>query len=174
MSTAAALTVALLCLVPCLAGSGSIEATRRQPDKQLQFLAVSLPLSPLHSIVAIGQELCLRGHNVTVASVGEEGAKKTSKYAPICKLNYLSLGPSPLSKSEISRKIADSIMTTNSTFKQLKTALGLFSAFQSAMEGPMDEALRRGLVKPDFALISLPVGGMARILEKHGVDFAVK
>ena len=41
--------------------------------EKFDFLVVGVPLSPLHNCISIGQELCLRGHNVTVLSFAGTG-----------------------------------------------------------------------------------------------------
>jgi hypothetical protein len=129
----------------------------------------------MHSVVAIGQEMCLRGHNVTVVSLGEEGAKKARKYSPKCALNYISAGPMPLTKDEINQLMVTKIASTNSTFLQMKyAATELFPIVGGKLVDPVRALLQSGAVNPDYALLSLPAGQLAPILSAHGVEFAIK
>ncbi|CAE8742266.1 unnamed protein product [Polarella glacialis] len=134
---------------------------------------VSFPLSPLHGVVEIGQELCLRGHNVTVLSFGERGRSKTKKYSPKCPLNYVSMGPLPVSDAAEQEILAEMALT-NSTLKQIRSAAGgLFSAYISSVRKPLTQIMASGIVKPHFALVSVPMGIVGEVLLDHGVDFAV-
>ena len=142
----------------------------------MDFLVLSIPLSPLHSVAAIAQELCLRGHNVTVGSLGAEGLKKVGKYSPKCKVNYVDLGPMPLTKEQMDDVMANRVGATNSSVGQMKAAAThLFSKFWGSLDIPLEAMLADGTIaKPDFALISPPIGNTARLLNDHGVDYAVK
>jgi len=142
--------------------------------KRLELLFVALPLSHMHSPAAVAQEMCLRGHNVTLASLGEEGEKKARKYTPLCPVNYVSLGPSPHSNKDIERFYVEKMSVTNNTLTQLSHAKALFSEFNGIMEGPLDKLLSDRVISPDYAVISIPLGAIPAVLNKHGVDFAIK
>lgn len=134
---------------------------------------VGIPLSPLHNVVAIGQELCLRGHSVTVLSFGERGRLKTRKYSPKCMLGYISLGELPVSE-EAEQDTMLKISGTNSTLEFFKIATkGLFAPYFSAMKAPIAKVLASGAVRPDYALVSFPFGAAGEALKEHGVDFAI-
>mmetsp|Transcript_12376 Transcript_12376/g.34763 ORF Transcript_12376/g.34763 Transcript_12376/m.34763 type:complete len:525 (-) Transcript_12376:143-1717(-) len=141
--------------------------------KRLELLFVALPLSHMHSPAAVAQEMCLRGHNVTLASLGEEGEKKARKYTPLCPVNYVSLGPSPHSNKDIERFYVEKMSVTNNTLTQLSHAKALFSEFNGIMEGPLDKLLSDRVISPDYAVISIPLGAIPAVLNKHGVDFAI-
>ncbi|CAE7364144.1 Ugt1a1 [Symbiodinium pilosum] len=102
--------------------------------RKYHFLVVGVPLSPLHNCVSIAQELCLRGHNVTVMSFADRGRQKVAKYSPKCKLNYISLGELPVSDDKEEALVRE-MLTTNSTMHQAgrKSASGcVSSAYGSA------------------------------------------
>jgi len=142
--------------------------------KPLNIIIVSVPFSPMHSPVSIGQELCLRGHNVTVASFGVEGETKAKKYSSHCALRYISLGTNPLSSQEASETCMKHITTTNNTLIQANRAVKhVFSKFYGKLDGPFEKILFDKLISPDFAIITLPLGNIPHILRKHGIDFAI-
>jgi len=146
----------------------------RPEDKKLEILAVAIPLSPLHSVAAISQELCLRGHNVTVASLGEEGIRKTRKYTPRCNVNYLSLGAAPMTGDQISETVDTALHSKDtSVVQKLGTFASVASGFLAALHPAVRRALEEGLVKPDFALLSIGSGQVAALLQEHGIDYAV-
>jgi len=148
----------------------SADSSRRR----LNFLVLGIPLSPLHNVVAIGQELCLRGHNVTVGSLGTEGLKKVGKYSPKCKVNYVNLGPMPLTKEEMDDIMTSKVGSTNSSIGQMKAAAThVFSKFWGSMDESLEVLLAGGTIKPDFALISMPLGSLGHLLNEYGVDYAV-
>jgi UDP:flavonoid glycosyltransferase YjiC (YdhE family) len=158
----------------CAQAEHSENESPRLPHTRLEILAVALPMSPLHSVVAIGQELCLRGHNVTVASFSDDGLRKVRKYSPACKLSYVSLGTAPLSKAEMDAFAEHEVSRTNSSLAQISVfARRVLAAFVPRMHEPIDRLITQGALSPDFALLSLPVGGLAGVLDKHGVEFAV-
>eukprot|EP00951_Prasinocladus_malaysianus_P041492 scaffold490411_cov34-Prasinocladus_malaysianus.AAC.1 len=186
--TVAALVAVLTVCNACHASSltaeapeGSMVAAGDPPEQKpseatLQILIVGLPLSPLHSVAAIGQELCLRGHNVTVASVGEDGLKKTRKYTPKCNVNYVSLGPAPLTKEEVGQAVLSSLGSTNNTFVQMRRAAkAVFQKFFGIMDDPLDELLQSGgISRPDYALLSMPIGSLKTVMIKHRIEYAIK
>lgn len=157
-----------------LLATAALAAAEKAQKKTFEFAVVGVPLSPLHSVVVIGQELCLRGHNVTVVSFDERGKKKTEKYSPVCKLNYVSLGPMPLSEEAEQATMARLAKFTNSSVTFMKEAAkNIFSVWFDALKEPFGRIMADGVIKPDFALVSLPFGVVGEVLEQHGVDFAI-
>eukprot|EP00931_Biecheleriopsis_adriatica_P101226 TRINITY_DN76405_c0_g1_i1.p1 TRINITY_DN76405_c0_g1~~TRINITY_DN76405_c0_g1_i1.p1 ORF type:complete len:531 (+),score=66.08 TRINITY_DN76405_c0_g1_i1:61-1593(+) len=137
-----------------------------------EFLLVAVPMSPIHGVIAIGQELCLRGHNVTVLSFGERGESKVKKYSPTCKLRYISLGPLPVSDDDESQ--AMSMMgSTNSTWEQLGIVTKLLGPYSTSLKEPVAAILESGSVRPDFALLGFPFGAVASVLDTYSIDYAV-
>ncbi|CAJ1332887.1 unnamed protein product [Effrenium voratum] len=141
-------------------------------NETFHFLIVGVPLSPLHSCVSIGQELCLRGHKVTVLSFAERGRQKVEKYSKACKLNYVSLGPLPVD-DEHEDALVKKGMSSNSTLHQIENVA-------KNLLGPYSDALALGVEKyletaemPTFGLVSMPFGRVGRLLEQRGLDFAV-
>mmetsp|Transcript_34611 Transcript_34611/g.89866 ORF Transcript_34611/g.89866 Transcript_34611/m.89866 type:complete len:531 (-) Transcript_34611:464-2056(-) len=170
--------VALLFLAACLTSAEVLhrdaEQALREKKLSLNLLVVSLPMSPMHSVVAIAQEMCLRGHNVTVVSLGEEGRAKVKKYSPGCALRYIAAAPMPLNKTEMAAVLGGRIAKTNSTFGQMSIASReLFAPLGGALQEGVARLLDEGVVTPDYALVSLPVGSIAPKLAELGVEFAV-
>lgn len=140
--------------------------------EKFHFMIVGIPLSPLHSIVSIGQELCLRGHNVTVLSFAERGKKKVEKYSSRCKLTYVDLGPLPVSDDQ-EEQIVLKGMSTNSTRKQLLNVMNnLMVPYNDGLADAMESYLKFAQ-KPSFALLSMPFGRVGLLLQKYNIDFAV-
>ena len=141
--------------------------------EKFDFLIVGVPLSPLHNCVSIGQELCLRGHNVTVLSFAERGRQKVAKYAPKCKLNYISLGELPVSDDK-EDELVRHMLTSNSTLLQISfMAQNLLTPYFDQLREGVSRVLKSGQVRPSFALLGLPFGGAGRELEAIGIEFAV-
>ena len=141
--------------------------------EKFDFLIVGVPLSPLHNCVSIGQELCLRGHNVTVLSFAERGRQKVAKYAPKCKLNYISLGELPVSDDK-EDELVRHMLTSNSTLLQISfMAQNLLTPYFDQLREGVSRVLKSGQVRPSFALLGLPFGGAGRELEALGIEFAV-
>eukprot|EP00405_Crypthecodinium_cohnii_P020858 CAMPEP_0206464100 /NCGR_PEP_ID=MMETSP0324_2-20121206/27011_1 /ASSEMBLY_ACC=CAM_ASM_000836 /TAXON_ID=2866 /ORGANISM="Crypthecodinium cohnii, Strain Seligo" /LENGTH=483 /DNA_ID=CAMNT_0053936659 /DNA_START=112 /DNA_END=1560 /DNA_ORIENTATION=+ len=154
--------------------ASSFVASSGEQDKKFHFALIGVPLSPLHSLVAVGQELCERGHNVTVVSFGERGEKKTKKYSPVCRLNYYSLGPPPMTEEEEAQTMSKLSHLTNNTMRYMKEAVGvLFSQWFDALASGAEAAFGSGALKPDFALVSVPFGAVGHVLQRHGIDYAV-
>ena len=84
-------------------GTCANDSHRHSAEAPLEILVIGIPFSPLHGLISIGQELCLRGHNVTVASFGIQGRDKVEKYSPACPLRYVELGPLPIPEAELVR-----------------------------------------------------------------------
>ena len=158
-------------IAPAVADSNQPKDAGRN---KLELLVVGIPLSMLHNPAAVAQEMCLRGHNVTVASLGEEGEKKTRKYTNRCPVTYISLAPSPLSKKDIEKFYVEQMSVTNNTIVQFSRAQRHLSPFFGIMEEPLEKLLSDGVINPDYALISAPLGGIPAVLDRHGVDFAIK
>ena len=141
--------------------------------EKFDFLIVGVPLSPLHNCVSIGQELCLRGHNVTVLSFAERGRQKVAKYAPKCKLNYISLGELPVSDDK-EDELVRHMLTSNSTLLQISfMAQNLLTPYFDQLREGVSRVLKSGQVRSSFALLGLPFGGAGRELEALGIEFAV-
>ncbi|CAE7467441.1 UGT2B20 [Symbiodinium natans] len=141
--------------------------------EKFHFLIVGVPLSPLHNCISIGQELCLRGHNVTVMSFADRGRQKVAKYAPKCKLNYLSLGELPVSDDK-EEELVRQMLTSNSTLLQMSFMMqNLMTPYFDQLQVGVSKALKSGLVRPSFGLLGLPFGGVGRELQVLGIDFAV-
>ena len=141
-------------------------------NETFHFLIVGVPLSPLHGGISIGQELCLRGHKVTVLSFADRGRQKVEKYSKACKLNYVSLGPLPVDE-ELEEALLKEGMSSNSTLHH-------FEHIVKQVLMPSNDALALGVEKylenaerPTFGLVSMPFGLVGRLLEQRGVDFAV-
>ena len=157
------------------AGSANGHHAPAADISRIDILILGIPLSPLHSVIAIGQELCLRGHNVTVGSMGNEGLQKVNKYTPKCKVNYVDLGPWPLTRECIDQAMINEIGATNSSVGQIKAAkVHIMSKVWNSLQEPLDALLKHGTWRPDFALVSIPLSGIPAVLKKHGVDFAIK
>ncbi|CAE7228057.1 UGT2B4 [Symbiodinium pilosum] len=141
--------------------------------RKYHFLVVGVPLSPLHNCVSIAQELCLRGHNVTVMSFADRGRQKVAKYSPKCKLNYISLGELPVSDDKEEALVRE-MLTTNSTIHQISFMMkNVMTPYFEQLPSGVSKALEAGEVQPDFALLGLPFGLVGRELQKRGIDFAV-
>lgn len=154
--------------------SADIAASKTEVAGGKQFIVIGIPLSPLHSIVAIGQELCLRGHNVTVLSFGDRGLLKTRKFSPSCPLNYISLGDLPVNDETEQQTMSELAKTNNDTVAFLKMASKqLFQPYFASLHGPIASILATGQVKPDFALVSFPFGRVAEVLIEYNIDYAV-
>ncbi|CAE7206541.1 Ugt1a1 [Symbiodinium natans] len=114
--------------------------------EKFHFLIVGVPLSPLHNCISIGQELCLRGHNVTVMSFADRGRQKVAKYAPKCKLNYLSLGELPVSDDK-EEELVRQMLTSNSTLLQMSFMMQNFmTPYFDQLQVGVSKALKSGLV----------------------------
>jgi len=137
------------------------------------FLIAGIPLSPLHNSISIGQELCLRGHNVTVFSFADRGRKKVEKYSARCKLSYVDLGPLPVSE-EKEEEVVLSGMSTNSTRKQLANVMNnLMVPYNDALANAMEAYFAGSPAKFDYALLGLPFGRTGLLLRQRNIDFAV-
>lgn len=141
--------------------------------QKFQFLIAGIPLSPLHNSISIGQELCLRGHNVTVFSFADRGRKKVEKYSSRCKLGYVNLGPLPVSE-EKEEQVVLTGMATNSTRKQITHVMNnLMLPYNDALANAMEAYFKGSPAKFDYALLGLPFGRTGQLLRQHGIDFAV-
>eukprot|EP00435_Cladocopium_sp_Y103_P046476 s1408_g13.t1 len=141
--------------------------------QKFQFLIAGIPLSPLHNSISIGQELCLRGHNVTVFSFADRGRKKVEKYSSRCKLGYVNLGPLPVSE-EKEEQVVLTGMATNSTRKQVTHVMNnLMLPYNDALANAMEAYFKASPQKFDYALLGLPFGRTGILLRQHGIDFAV-
>jgi len=141
--------------------------------KSFHYLIVGLPLSPLHNVISIGQELCLRGHNVTVVSFADRGQQKVKKYSPRCELNYISLGELPVSDDK-EDEIVREMMTSNSTLLQMNFMMQNFmTPYFDQLEAGVARLLDEGALRPSFGLLGMPFGRVGRALQRHEIDFAV-
>lgn len=141
--------------------------------EKFDFLIVGVPLSPIHNCISIGQELCLRGHNVTVISFADRGRQKVAKYASSCKLNYISLGELPVSDDK-EEELAQQMLSSNNTLRQTPFMVkNMMKPYWDPLKDGVAKVLKSGQVKPSFALLALPFGAVGRELQAYGIDFAV-
>jgi len=140
---------------------------------KFHFMIAGIPLSPLHNAISIGQEICLRGHNVTVFSFSDRGRKKVEKYSARCKLNYVDLGPLPVSEEKEEQVVLEG-MSTNSTRKQLTNVMNnLMLPYNDGLAAAVEAYFKSSNPKFDYALLTLPFGRIGQMLRERKIDFAV-